>query len=131
MRTPGYRCANKRCSNLVMMPGTRCHDCRRLQWAEQDRRRGTSTERGYDRTWRGIRDWFLRRNPTCNRCEENGRIIPATEVHHKIPKASGGSDDIENLEALCHACHSAETMKELNRGGGTHGRPGDSTGEDR
>jgi 5-methylcytosine-specific restriction endonuclease McrA len=29
------------------------------------------------------------------------------EVHHKIPVASGGSDEPNNLETLCHACHLA------------------------
>ena len=37
----------------------------------------------------------------CVRCGKPGRL----EVHHKTKIADGGSDDLENLEALCRKCH--------------------------
>lgn len=110
-----YRCANKRCPNKVAAPGKRCPACRKTQWEQQDAARGTSTERGYDKTWRRIRTMFLAQHPICAAHERNGRIVPATEVHHKIALADGGTNEDENLEALCHRCHSAETMRTLNR----------------
>ncbi len=29
----------------------------------------------------------------------------ATEVHHRVERAAGGTDDNENLLAICEACH--------------------------
>ncbi len=61
--------------------------------------------------WRRIRLWFLRRHPMCERCEDNGRMTPATEVHHKQRKAGGGSGRPDNLAALCKSCHSKITVR--------------------
>ncbi len=36
-------------------------------------------------------------------CEKCGQV--AVDIHHKKPKGQGGSDDIENLIALCRKCH--------------------------
>ena len=30
-----------------------------------------------------------------------------TEIHHVVPLAAGGTNDHENLVALCHECHMA------------------------
>jgi 5-methylcytosine-specific restriction endonuclease McrA len=49
---------------------------------------------------------FLRRHPECADC---GR--EATEAHHIVPRAQGGSDRWENLMPLCKACHSARTRR--------------------
>ena len=37
----------------------------------------------------------------CQRC----RVRPATEVHHKTAVVYGGTDDEQNLVALCSECH--------------------------
>lgn len=37
----------------------------------------------------------------CEECGNAGRI----EVHHKIKISQCGTDDLENLEALCRRCH--------------------------
>lgn len=47
-----------------------------------------------------VRDYFL-----CQACWRKGRPTPGTEVHHRVPKAAGGTDDMANLETLCHPCH--------------------------
>ena len=44
----------------------------------------------------------------CRMCE---RAI-ATEVDHIKRKADGGTDDIDNLQGLCHDCHKAKTTYE-------------------
>jgi 5-methylcytosine-specific restriction protein A len=36
----------------------------------------------------------------------------ATHVDHIKPKAHGGTDDDDNLESLCAACHRAKTATE-------------------
>jgi len=49
--------------------------------------------------------------------------MPAHAVDHIRPKSQGGTDDIENLRAICKACHQAKTQEESNRkkskGGGS------------
>lgn len=45
-----------------------------------------------------------------------GYVTPATEVDHILPKRLGGSDDDDNLQALCKHHHSSKTVREM-RGG--------------
>lgn len=87
----------------------RCGPVRYDAQAEYDERRGSAASRGYDRRWRQIRTLILLDHPWCAECARNGRMSLATDVHHKIPKRDGGSDDVDNLEPLCHSCHSRIT----------------------
>nr|WP_245574390.1 HNH endonuclease signature motif containing protein [Desulfovirgula thermocuniculi] len=49
---------------------------------------------------------YLRRHPLCELCEQEGRITPATIVHHKQPIKHGGHAlDMENLMSVCRECH--------------------------
>ena len=48
----------------------------------------------------------LRASPIC---QAKGCEHAATDVHHITPLASGGDDTLENLQALCHGCHSKVT----------------------
>lgn len=110
---PSKPCKNPGCP----LPAVRLGRCeahaaeyeaqRSVQRAEHDKRRGSASERGYGVKWRRIRAQFLKRHPTCAEC---GR--PATDVHHIVPKRQGGSDKWVNLQALCHECHSAITMRD-------------------
>jgi 5-methylcytosine-specific restriction enzyme A len=54
--------------------------------------------------WRRNRARFLKYNPQCVSCGAQ-----ATEVDHITPKAKGGGDEWENLQALCKRCHSSKT----------------------
>jgi 5-methylcytosine-specific restriction protein A len=51
----------------------------------------------------------LASSPLCAECERRGVVTLATDVHHIVAKRDGGLDEIENLEPLCHACHSRIT----------------------
>lgn len=73
--------------------------------------RPSANERGYDSRWRTIRRSFLKRNPLCAECAKVNKVTGATEVHHIIPIAEGGTHDDENLMALCHSCHSKITRR--------------------
>ena len=50
-----------------------------------------------------------------NECQDCGAAVGAgddtatatAEVHHKTPRAEGGSDDLSNLVTLCRSCHGA------------------------
>lgn len=79
----------------------------------------TATERGYGQAWRKLRGQVLARDRhLCQVCLLDGRYTPATEVDHIINKASGGTDELTNLQAICHACHKTKTQAESHRGGG-------------
>lgn len=73
--------------------------------------RPSSNRRGYDKTWRKIRRYILANEPLCRSCLSIGRITAATDVHHIIAKRDGGTNDPENLAALCHSCHSKLTAR--------------------
>jgi len=109
---PKHYCAVPGCPNLVDSGETYCPEHKRQTQKNVDARRGTSNQRGYDSTWRRLRRMVLNREPLCRECLKEGRLTPATEVDHIIPLASGGTNDLENLQPLCHSCHSRKTAKE-------------------
>ena len=55
---------------------------------------------------------MLRDNGLCCQCRKEGRAEVAAAVDHITPKASGGTDDLSNLQALCDDHHKAKTAKE-------------------
>jgi len=64
--------------------------------------------------------WFDLRNVImsragyqCEICKAQGRLTPATEVHHKIPIRVDWSKRLapDNCIALCHRCHMMEERK--------------------
>lgn len=63
--------------------------------------------------WRRLRHETLLHHPLCVRCEAEGRVTAATEVHHTVPVQSGMNAaekqrlmfSASNLEPLCHDCH--------------------------
>jgi len=79
--------------------------------AKRERLRPSAGERGYDRTWRRFRLWYLRRHPLCETCKTAG----ATEVHHRrrLRDYPAGRLNPEAVQALCKSCHSRETAGEV------------------
>ena len=70
-------------------------------------------ERGYGWQWKKLRRAILERDGyVCQPCLDKMRITPASEVDHIIPKAKGGTDDPDNLQAICEICHREKTAKE-------------------
>ena len=69
----------------------------------------------WSRTRRRI---LARDNDTCQHCGGG-----ATHVDHIQPAAAGGSDEDENLQALCKACHARKTGREANLTRKTNKRP--------
>ena len=76
--------------------------------AHQPAYRGSSTRQGYGASWRRLRARFLMANPLCRKCR-----AAATEVDHIKPRSRGGTDALENLQALCKPHHSRKTAKEV------------------
>lgn len=78
-----------------------------------DPQRGTAAERGYGWRWAKLRQRVMHRDAgLCQRCFAANRITPASQVDHILPKSAGGSDAMDNLQALCADCHRAKTIKE-------------------
>lgn len=68
--------------------------------------------------WRKLRDTYLRQNPLCEDCLLEGKVTPATDVHHKESPFKGATInyhkllDYDNLQALCKECHGNHHAKE-------------------
>lgn len=107
---PGSACRRTGCAGIVR-DGT-CSVCgllRKQRMQLHDAQRGTAAQRGYDARWQRVRAMFLQVHPLCEDCASQGRVTPATDVHHMVAKRDGGEDIEDNLLALCHACHSKRT----------------------
>lgn len=107
-------CAHPGCRSLSLENDDRCirhKNDKRHGW--ESSRQGSSTKRGYGSKWRKLRKLVLERDMyVCVLCRKNNIVKYATDVDHIKPKAQGGSDDIENLQSLCRACHRKKTSKE-------------------
>ena len=75
-------------------------------------KRPSSSAMGYGSQWRKLRAFILNREPLCRHCAENGHTELASDLDHIVPKAQGGTDDPDNLQPLCHSCHSRKTATE-------------------
>jgi 5-methylcytosine-specific restriction enzyme A len=66
--------------------------------------------------WDRLRKTVMMRDQhLCQTCWRHGRVTAAHAVDHIKPKAQGGTDDLENLEAICRACHLDKTLRENGR----------------
>ena len=75
--------------------------------------RRSSAQRGYGYAWRKLRAEHLEIEPHCRECRTQGRgRVDASDVDHIIPKLKGGKDTHDNLQSLCHSCHSVKTRLE-------------------
>lgn len=63
-----------------------------------------------------MRETLFRSNPLCVICQQAGRVALATQRDHKVPLAEGGTDDPDNVQGLCDACHREKTQQEAARG---------------
>jgi 5-methylcytosine-specific restriction protein A len=75
--------------------------------------KGTRHERGYGAAWDRKRKVIIARDMgLCQPCQRNGMVTPFAAVDHIKPKAKGGTDDDDNLQAICHSCHLEKTAQE-------------------
>lgn len=84
---------------------------RRAGW--NDRTKLSSAKRGYGHAWRKLRLVVLERDSgLCQVCLANGVHKSADAVDHIKNKARGGTDDLDNLRAICNDCHADKTQQE-------------------
>ncbi len=73
--------------------------------------------------WKELRRQYLQAHPLCERCEAEGYVRSAVDLHHVVPVETGETQqemerlafDVNNLRALCIPCHIA-THKEMGKG---------------
>lgn len=106
---PKRPCRYPGCPNLCEHGHTYCpiHD----KTHGSDAIRGGAAFRGYDRRWQKARDDYLRKHPLCVKCQEEGRLTPATVVDHIIPHRGDRTLfwDVRNWQSLCKSCHDKKT----------------------
>jgi 5-methylcytosine-specific restriction protein A len=89
----------------------RCEDHQPKAWVSSEGK--TASQRGYGAKWRKVRKQALSRdNHLCRECYKNGILTPASEVDHILNKASGGTDELSNLQSICNSCHKRKTSQE-------------------
>ena len=109
-------CAEIGCPLRVPSGRRRCDACQRKRNAAYEATRPGTSKRGYSlASWRRLRLAVLMEENFCRHCANNGRTVAATDVDH-INGHDGPESvafwDRENLQALCHPCHSRKTAKE-------------------
>lgn len=71
------------------------------------------SKRDRGRPWKRKRMMVLERDGyLCVECAKQGRVTPARDVDHVVPLHLGGSDNVENLQALCQECHAMKSADE-------------------
>lgn len=84
------------------------HEQQRKARLDAERAGSSLVRQIHSAEWRQARAEQLRREPYCRHCGAD-----ATEVHHIIRRANGGTDEPSNLMSLCRRCHSSITSKEV------------------
>lgn len=118
---PRRPCQHPGCG--VLSHATYCDRHTTQRHRERQRRRGTTTQRGYGADWQRLRDRKVAANPLCEECLTRGETSPAEEVDHIIPIERRPDLRLvwDNLQSLCSTCHARKTAHE--RGGGWAARP--------
>jgi 5-methylcytosine-specific restriction protein A len=118
---PKSICRAPGCGKVIDAPG-HCEAHKKAVQRQQDERRGTAYERGYDNKWTKARAAYLRKHPLCVYCQMLNRLAAATVVDHIEPHRlkdamdSGDKHRIararylfwdadNNWASLCGSCH--------------------------
>lgn len=106
-----------RVCNKTATHGAYCeeHAPQRDYRAEDNRRTKNIWDRWYKTAiWKEKRERQLKREPLCRECLSKEIYTKATDVDHIIPHKGNWNLFIgeDNLESLCHACHSRKTARE-------------------
>lgn len=111
-------CRHPGCGALVADGSGYCesHQSDRKLGKFADRGRGSRHKRGYGSKWDKKRQQILERDGgLCQVCLKRGVVTAAKQVDHIVPKAEGGTDQDENLQAICVPCHRVKTLEEARR----------------
>lgn len=93
--------APKRCQKCGLLIPSQC-SCP-VGWAANSSRKPSGK-------WKKV--CALVRERSKKHCERCGRFDQSGEVDHILNRARGGTDDLENAQFLCRACHKIKTDEE-------------------
>lgn len=114
-KAPPRPCTSPNCPNMVVKRGKCAEHQPRDGWTSWAKRQGTTKQRGYGKAWEKLRAAVLRRDKhLCQECLKAGIYKAGNQCDHIVPKADGGTDDMENLQILCKDCHKSKTLSERN-----------------
>jgi 5-methylcytosine-specific restriction protein A len=133
---PKSICRAPGCGKLIEMSG-HCDKHKKAVRKQQDDRRGTAAERGYDSKWVKAREFYLRKHPLCVYCQRERRTTAATVVDHiiahRLKNAIDSGDeqliiraralfwDSANWQSLCAPCHNGRKQSEERSVRAAHG----------
>lgn len=101
--------------NYYLTENTYCGRCSSLVKKELSKNKKRPDKFYKSAYWKTLRALVLVRDKhLCQMCLKKGKFVMATEIDHIIPLKNGGTNDIENLQALCKRCHSKKTKVEQN-----------------
>ena len=106
-RIPKHPCAYPGCPELVERGQRYCEQHQKLENHNYEKyHRNRETKKRYRRGWQLIRSAYAAKHPLCEECLKRGVYTPTEHVHHIVPLSEGGTNEEENLMALCRPCHS-------------------------
>lgn len=111
-KLPPKPCTKPGCK-VYATKGARCDEHQPPAWKD----RPENSEYGW--AWSRKRKRILRRDGyICHALIKCNGLARATEVDHIVPKFEGGTEDDDNLQAICTTCHRAKTRAEALRARG-------------
>lgn len=103
---PKRPCRYGGCPKLTDHKSGYCEDHRKMMERHYEKfTRGYDQHERYGSSWRKVRDRYISRHPLCEVCQQHGKYVMAELVHHKKPISADGTNDENNLMALCISCH--------------------------
>ena len=122
-RRPKSICRQAGCGALLDAPGFCAKHVKAVR-QQDDARRGTAQERGYDSKWSKARVFYLHKHPLCVYCKDRDKRTTAASVvdhikPHRLKEAiDSGNEariiaarllfwDSENWQSLCAPCHNS------------------------
>jgi len=114
---PKRPCAYTGCGRLAVSEQYCAEHKKQMDKQYNQHQRDPDSNKRYGRSWKRIRDRYIKAHPLCEECEKQGRLTPAKEIHHILPLSKGGGNNQENLMSLCKSCHSSITARDGDRWG--------------
>ena len=111
---PPKACSTPACRGYAASRG-KCQQCARTH---ERSRRATDRHKFYDSpSWRALRSRVRQEEPLCRECLSRGEHRFSTVIDHIVDLDIAPELRLvrDNLQAMCHSCHSRKTMAAQNQ----------------